>query len=111
MNSAILNILAAAPAGEAPPAWLQFLPLVAMGFIFWFLILRPQMRRQKEQQAKINAIKKGDQVLTAGGFVGKVVRVDEHYADVELAPNVKFKTVKSTISDVIDPTATPAAND
>ena len=50
-------------------------------------------------------------MLTAGGFVGKVVRVDEHYADIELAPNVKFKTVKSTITDVIDPTAPPVAND
>ena len=112
MNSQVLTILSAAgAAGEAPPAWLQFLPLVAMGFIFWFLILRPQMRRQKEQATKIAGIKKGDQMLTAGGFVGKVVRVDDHYADVELAPNVKFKTVKSTIADVIDPSATPAAND
>lgn len=112
MNSTILDILAAAaPAGDAPPAWLQFLPLVAMGVIFWFLILRPQMKRQKEHQAKVAGIKKGDQVLTAGGFVGKVVRVDDHYADIELAPGVKVKAVKSTISDVVDPTGTPPAND
>lgn len=108
----MLNVLAAAaPAGDAPPAWLQFLPLVAMGFIFWFLILRPQMRKQKEQAAKINAIKKGDQVLTAGGFVGKVIKIDDHFAEIELAPNVRVKAVKSTISDIIDPTATPPAND
>jgi len=112
MNSTALNILTAAgSAGEAPPAWLQFLPLVAMGFIFWFLILRPQMRKQKEQAAKIASVKKGDQVLTAGGIVGKVVRVDEHYADVEIAPNVKVKTLKSTISDIVDPTGAPPAND
>lgn len=112
MNSQVLTLLSAAgAAGEAPPAWLQFLPLVAMGFIFWFLILRPQMKRQKEQAAKIAAIKKGDQVLTAGGFVGKVVRVDDHYADVELAPNVKVKTLKSTIADIVDPLATAPAND
>jgi len=112
MNSEILSFLSAAgSAGEAPPAWLQFLPLVAMGFIFWFLILRPQMRRQKEHQTKISAIKKGDQVLTAGGLVGKVIKVDDHYAEIELAPNVRVKAVKSTISDIIDPTANPAAND
>jgi preprotein translocase subunit YajC len=112
MNSTTLNILsAAASAGGSPPAWMQFLPLVAMGFIFWFLILRPQMRRQKDQATKIAGIKKGDQVLTAGGFVGKVVRVDDHYADVELAPNVKFKTLKSTITDIVDPTGAPPAND
>ena len=79
--------------------------------IFWFLIIRPQMRKQKEHQTKISAIKKGDQVLTGGGLVGKVTRVDEHYADIELAPNVKVKAVKSTISDVVDPKGPPPAND
>ena len=111
MSSPILHLLAAGTAGEAPPAWLQFLPLVAMGVIFWFLILRPQMRRQKEHQAKIGGIKKGDQVVTGGGLVGKVVRVDDTYADIELAPSVKVKAVKSTIADVVDPSGAPAAND
>ena len=65
-----LAVAGAAATAEAPPAWLQFLPLVAMGFIFWFLIIRPQMRRQKEHQAKVSSLKKGDQVVTAGGLVG-----------------------------------------
>ena len=112
MSHSVLTVLsAAASAGQAPPAWLQFAPLVAMVAIFWFLILRPQMRRQKEHQTKLGGLKKGDQVLTGGGFVGKVVRVDDHYVDVELAPNLKVKAVKSTISDVIDPKAGLAAND
>lgn len=111
MNSSILNLLAAAPAGGAPPAWIQFLPLVAMGLIFWFLIIRPQMRRQKEHRNKVDALKKGDQVLTGGGLVGKVVRVDEHYADIEIANGVRVKAVKSTIADIIDLTASQPAND
>ena len=112
MSNTVLNLLSAAAAGgDAPPAWLQFLPLVAMVAIFWFLIIRPQMRKQKEHQTKISAIKKGDQVLTGGGLVGKVTRVDDHYADIELAPNVKVKAVKSTISDVVDPKGPPPAND
>jgi preprotein translocase subunit YajC len=112
MSSDILNLLsAAAGAADAPPAWLQFMPLVAMGVIFWFLILRPQMKRQKEHATKIAGIKKGDQVLTAGGLLGKVIKVDDHYAEVELAPNVRVKAVKSTISDIVDPTSNPAAND
>ena len=57
-----------------PPAWTSFVPLIAMVAIFWFLILRQQMRRQKEQAAKIEAIKKGDQVLTGGGLMGKVTQ-------------------------------------
>ena len=112
MSNTVLNLLSAAAAGgDAPPAWLQFLPLVAMVAIFWFLIIRPQMRKQKEHQTKISAIKKGDQVLTGGGLVGKVTRVDEHYADIEIAQGVKVKAVKSTIGDIIPPGGTPAAND
>lgn len=111
MTSSTLSILAAAAGGEAPPAWLQFLPLVAMGVIFWLLILRPQMRQAKKQREKIAAIKKGDQVLTAGGLIGKVIKVDDDYAEIELGPNMKVKAVKSTISDIILPPGASPAND
>lgn len=113
MSMTSLELLSAAAAGApgAPPAWVQFLPFVAVGVIFWFLILRPQMRQQKEHKAKIEAIKKGDQVLTAGGLLGKVLKVDENYADLELGPNVKVKALKSTISDIVPPTGAKPAND
>jgi preprotein translocase subunit YajC len=112
MTISLLPLLSAATAGgEAPPAWLQFMPLIAMVAIFWFLIIRPQMRRQKELAAKIGGIKKGDQVLTGGGFLAKVVKVDDHYAELELAPNVKVKALKSTIADVVPPGGTTPAND
>lgn len=107
----MLSMLSAAASADAPPAWLQFLPLVAMGVIFWFLILRPQMRQQKELRAKIAGIKKGDQVLTGGGFLAKVIKVDEHYAELELGPNVRVKALKSTITDVIPPAGSAPAND
>lgn len=107
----MLEFLTAAAAAEAPPAWVQFLPLVAMGLIFWFLIIRPQMRRQKEHQEKVAGLKKGDQVVTAGGLVGKVVKVDDNYADIELAQGVRVKAVKATIGDIIPPGGTAAAND
>ncbi len=87
------------------------MPLIAMALIFWFLIIRPQMRRQKEHQAKVNSLKKGDQVVTGGGLVGKVTKVDEHYADIEIANGVKVKAVKATITDVLQPTGGPPAND
>jgi preprotein translocase subunit YajC len=111
MHAASLSLLAAAAATQGPPAWVQFLPLVAMGVVFWLLILRPQMKKQKDHQTKIETIKKGDQVLTGGGIVGKVVRVDEHYADVEIAQGIKVKVLKSTISDLIPPTGSAPAND
>lgn len=104
------DLLAAAGAGaaEAPPAWISFLPIVGMIAIFWFLIIAPQMKRQKQHQAKIAAVKKGDQVVTAGGLVGKVIKVDDTYAEIELGPNVRVKAIKATIGDVIPPGGSPA---
>ena len=107
----MLDFLAAGTAAEAPPGWLQFLPIVGMVAIFWFLIIRPQMRQQKAHREKIGGLKKGDQVVTAGGLVGKVLKVDEHYVDLELGQGVKVKAVKSTIGDIIPPGGTAAAND
>lgn len=113
MSDTILPLLAAssAAAAEAPPAWITFMPFIAVGVIFWFLILRPQMRQAKEQRAKIESIKKGDQVLTGGGFVGKVLKVDDTYAELELGPNVRVKALRSTIADIIPPGGTAPAND
>ncbi|WP_336967630.1 preprotein translocase subunit YajC [Sphingobium aromaticiconvertens] len=90
---------------------MQMLPLVLIFAVFWFLLIRPQQKRMKEHKAKIESVKKGDQVVTGGGLVGKVARVDEHYVDIELAPGMKVKAVKSTLTDVIDPTAAKPAND
>jgi len=73
--------------------------------------MRPQMKQQKEQKAKLEAIKKGDEVLTGGGIIGKVVRADETYADVEIAQGIKVKVLKSTITDVIPPAGAKPAND
>ena len=111
MNTSILNQLAAAGPTGAPPAWIQYMPFVAMAVIFWFLVLRPQMKQQKEHKAKLAEMKKGDEVLTGGGFVGKVLKVDDNYAEIELAQGVKVKALKSTIVDVIPPGGAKPAND
>jgi preprotein translocase subunit YajC len=89
----------------------QMLPLVLIFVVFYFLLIRPQQQRMKAQKAKIDAVKKGDQVITGGGLVGKVLRVDDVYADIELAPGMKVKAVKSTLTDVVDPLAAKPAND
>lgn len=107
----MLDILAAATSAEAPPVWISWLPIVGMIAIFWFLLIRPQMRQQKAHREKIGGLKKGDQVVTAGGLVGKVLRVDDNYVDLELGQGVKVKAVRHTIGDVIQPGGTPAAND
>ena len=109
----MLDILSAAASagGDAPPAWISWLPILGMIVIFWFLIIRPQMRQQKEHRAKIAAMKKGDMVVTAGGLVGKIIKVDDHYAELELGQGVRVKAVKSTIGDIIPPGGTAPAND
>ena len=104
----MLDFLAAGTAAAAPPGWLQFLPIVGMVVIFWFLIIRPQMRQQKAHRDRIAAVKKGDQVVTAGGLVGKVIKVDDQYAEIEIAQGVRVKAVKATIGDIVAPGGTPA---
>ena len=103
----MLDIFSAAAAGAAP-GWTGFLPIIGMVAIFWFLIIRPQMKRQKAHQAKIAAVKKGDQVVTAGGLLGKVVKVDEQYAEIEIAKGVQVKVVKATVGDIVPPGGKPA---
>lgn len=106
----MLELLAAAAGADAPPGWIQWLPIIGMIAIFWFLIIRPQMKRQKEHQAKVAGLKKGDQVVTAGGLVGKVAKVDDTYCEIDLAQGVRVKAVKATIGDIIPPGGS-AAND
>ena len=89
----------------------QMAPLVLIFVVFYFLLIRPQQKKMKEHKAKIDAVRKGDQVITGGGLLGKVTRVDEIYAEVEIAPGMKVKAVKSTLTDVLDPTTAKPAND
>ena len=100
---------AAAPTGVA--ALLQFVPYIAIFAIFYVLMIRPQQRRAAEHRAMIEAVKKGDEVVTAGGLVGTVVKVDENYAELEIAKGVRVRAVKNTIGDVISQRGSAAAND
>lgn len=86
-------------------------PMIGVGAVFFFLILRPQMRQQKEHKAKIASLKKNDMVVTAGGLIGKVIKIDDHYVELELGPNVKVKAVRSTLGDIIPPAGAAPAND
>ena len=78
-------------------------PLVLVFVIFYMLMIRPQQRRMKAHQTAIGAVKKGDQVVTGGGLIGRVKRVSDTEVDVELAPGTVVTAVKSTLTQVIDP--------
>ena len=115
MSMSLLSVLSAAAgaagASDGPPAYIAYAPIAVMVVAMYFLLFRPQMQQQKSHKSKLEALKKGDQVLTGGGFLGKIVKVDETYADVELAPGLKVRALKSTITDVIPPAGSAPAND
>ena len=79
---------------------MQIFPLVLIFVIFYFLLIRPQQRRMKTHQAMIAAVKPRDTVVTNGGLVGKVTKVEEHYLEIEVAKDVKVRVVKSMLADI-----------
>ncbi|WP_037310029.1 preprotein translocase subunit YajC [Ruegeria halocynthiae] len=84
----------------------QFLPLVLIFAIMYFLLIRPQQKKMKEHQAMVEAVRRGDQVVTQGGLIGKVSKVKEgdNEVEVEIAEGVKVRVVKSTIAQVLNKT-------
>ena len=107
----MLMMMQAAPAGGSGGTaglLIGILPWVAIFGIFYFLMIRPQQQRVKQHQAEIAAVKKGDDVITGGGIRGRVTKVIDDEAEIEIAQGVKVRVVKSTITAVINPTAKPA---
>ncbi|HDZ79653.1 MAG TPA: preprotein translocase subunit YajC [Roseobacter sp.] len=83
----------------------QFVPLILIFAIMYFLLIRPQQKKVKEHKAMVDGLRRGDQVITAGGLIGKVVKVkDDGELEVELADNVKVRVVQSTIATVVSKT-------
>ena len=98
-------------AGSATAGLIAFVPYIAIFAIFYFLMIRPQQQRAKAHRAMIVAVKKGDEVVTGGGIVGKVVRVMDGEVEIDAGNNVKFRVLKGTLSDVRDRAVPAAAND
>lgn len=104
-------VLSATTSGAGGSAFfVQIFPLLLIFVVFYLFLIRPQQKRAKEHAAKIDAVQKNDEVITAGGLMGKVTKVADDYVEVEIAPNVRVKAVKSTIANV-QPRAGKAAND
>ncbi|WP_375395606.1 preprotein translocase subunit YajC [uncultured Sphingomonas sp.] len=105
---------AQATAGAAPgglASIVSFLPLVLVFIVFYFLMIRPQQKRVRMLQTAVAAVKKNDNVVTAGGIVGKVTRVEDTHVEVEIAPNVRIRVVKATLAEVLTPASAKPAND
>mgnify|MGYP000961995192 FL=1 len=100
---------AAAPAGGAA-GLASFLPLILIFVIMYFLMIRPQQKRAKEHRAMVEALKKGDEVVTQGGLVGKVTAVRDQELEVEIAPGVKVRVIRATVTGLVNRTQSAAAN-
>ncbi|KNX43077.1 MAG: preprotein translocase subunit YajC [Roseovarius sp.] len=83
----------------------QFIPLILIFVIMYFLLIRPQQKKLKEHKAMVDALRRGDQIVTQGGLIGKVAKVkDDNEIEVELSEGVKVRVVRSTIAQVLSKT-------
>ena len=99
-----------AQAGDAGGALVSFLPLILIFGIMWFLLIRPQQKKLKEHRAMVEALRRGDQVVTQGGMIGKITKVKEDgELEVEIAQGVKVRVLRHTITSVLSRTE-PAEN-
>ena len=109
MDSLIV-LAAGAIGGGASAMFVQIFPLLLIFVVFYLFLIRPQQKRAKEHEAKINAVQKNDEVITGGGLMGKVTKVADDYVEVEIATGVRVKAVKATLTNV-QSRSTKAAND
>jgi preprotein translocase subunit YajC len=97
----IFGMMPANPNGEGGPSpFSMLLPILGMLVIFYLLLIRPQQKRQKEMQKMLNAVKKGDRILTASGLYGVVAGLKDDVVVVKIADNVKVEMLKSAITAV-----------
>ena len=100
MNFFISDALAAAPEG-AGDALTSFLPLIFIFVVFYFLLIRPQSKKAKEHKQMVEAITKGDEVVTNGGLLGRVVKVGDNFIELELAEGVTVKLQRGAVGSLM----------
>ena len=79
---------------------IQIMPLMLIFLVFYFLIIRPQQNKIKEHNSMVNSVKKGDEVVTQGGLIGKISKVSEHEVTIDFGDNVSINAIKSTLASV-----------
>lgn len=97
----ISNAYAQAAAAGPESSLMSFLPIILMFVVLYFLMIRPQMKRQKEQKAMMEALSKGDEVVTAGGVLGKVTKVTDAYVSLEVANGTEIVVQKAAVSTLL----------
>jgi preprotein translocase subunit YajC len=90
-----------AQAASAPDPFMQMLPLLFIFALMYFMVIRPQMKKAKEHRAMVDALAKGDEIITSGGIAGRIVELGDVFATVEIAPNTQIKVQRSAIGTVL----------
>jgi preprotein translocase subunit YajC len=91
----------AAAGGDMQSSIMSMLPLVLMFVVLYFVMIRPQMKKQKEHRAMIDALAKGDEVVSGGGILGKVTKLGESHVSLEVAPGVEIQIQRSAVVQVL----------
>jgi preprotein translocase subunit YajC len=97
----ISSAFAQSPSPLGDSGWTGLLPIVLMFVLLYFLMIRPQMKRAKEHKTMTEGLQKGDEVITAGGVLGKITRVGDPYLCVEIAPNTEIQVQKSAVQTLL----------
>lgn len=92
---------AQAAGGTSGSELMSFLPMIGIFVVFYFLLIRPQQKRAKEAKLMLAALQKGDEVVTAGGLVGKISKLNDQYAALEIAPSVEINVQRSAVSQLL----------
>lgn len=97
----MINYAHAQAAAQQPSMLASFIPLILIFLIFYFLLIRPQQKKQKEHKVLLDSIQRGDEILSSGGILGKVLKVDNDKLTVEISKGVHVTIIRSTVADVI----------
>ena len=97
----MINYAHAQAAAQQPSMLASFIPLILIFLIFYFLLIRPQQKKQKEHKILLDSIQRGDEILSSGGILGKVIKVDNDKLTVDISKGVNVTIIRSTVADVI----------
>ncbi len=99
----LISTAYAQAAGGGPGGFdiVSLMPLVLIFVVFYFLLIRPQQKKQKESRAMLESLEKGNEVVTAGGVLGRIIKIDEQYVTVEVAPSVQMVVQRAAISQLL----------
>jgi len=101
MDFLISSAMAQDPSAQAPSMLGSLLPLILIVVIFWFLLIRPQMKRNKQHRELVAGLSVGDEVVTAGGMLGKITDVGESFVSLEVADDVVIKLQRHSVAQVV----------